>query len=57
MAESFDITLITRGARIGLRPIDWRENLRIRGGCDRLNERVIWTREKESIDGKTTTEV
>jgi len=40
-----------------VRPIDWREKLRIRGGCDRLNERVGWTREKESINGKTTTEI
>lgn len=42
---------------IGLRPIDWREKLRIRGRCDWLNQRVGWTCEKESIDGKTATEV
>jgi hypothetical protein len=42
---------------IGVRPIDWREKQRIRGRCDRPNQRVGWTREKESINGKTTTEI
>ena len=41
----------------GVRPIDWREKQRIRGRCDRPNQRVGWTREKESINGKTTTEI
>jgi hypothetical protein len=44
-------------SRGGVRPIDWREKQRIRGRCDRPNQRVGWTREKESINGKTTTEI
>ena len=52
----------TKGAiklhlQFGVRPIDWREKQRIRGRCDRPNQRVGWTREKESINGKTTTEI
>src|SRR4030095_13152224 len=42
---------------VGLRPIDWRENQRSGGRGDRSDQRVGWTREKESIDGKTTTKV
>jgi putative ABC transport system substrate-binding protein len=51
--------LLGSGANIGsgVRPIDWREKQRIRGRCDRPNQRVGWTREKESINGKTTTEI
>jgi Rps23 Pro-64 3,4-dihydroxylase Tpa1-like proline 4-hydroxylase len=41
----------------GLRPIDWREKLRIRGGVRSAQVAGRMDPQKESMDGQTTTEV
>jgi hypothetical protein len=41
----------------GLRPIDWREKLRIRGRVRSAQSAARISRHKESIDGKAETEI